>query len=128
MAILEPVGNVPDSQDINIYRGSKFSYPFTATTAADAPLDLSGHTITAHLRRYRLGPLVVAFTVVVESAEDGELTISLSAAQTAALKCGEFPTHSASRYWWDLKVDPPSGDTFFLIQGEAFVWAQATRS
>ena len=123
MPILAPFSNVPDSQDIYIYRGARFELPI------DLAFSIADCTITAQLRRYRLGPLVLAFTVTVVTAADGTFRVSLTAEQTATLKCGEFPHHSASRYWWDVRVEGPSPsvEAVYVRQGEAFVCAQVTR-
>lgn len=125
MAILAPFSNVPDSQDIYIYRGARFEL------IVDLDFDVTNYALSAQLRRYRLGPLVGAFAVEVVSAGTGasRIRVLMPSSDTAALKCGEFPYHSASRYWWDVRaVGPtPSVDARYERQGEAFVCAQVTR-
>lgn len=129
MAALPPVGNVPRRQDIQIYQGADFVYPFTITDEDDDALDITGYTIAASLRRHRLGPLVVSFTITIENALVGNGYASLSAAQTALLKCGELPTSPASLYWWDIRAQSPSPTVLaaYARHGEASVWANVTR-
>ncbi len=129
MATLAKVGNVPDYQDIEIYRGADFTLPFALVNASGTPVNISGFTITAQIRRQHMGAVVDSFSVVIESASQGHFYIALSASQTAALKCGEQPRDSASRYWWDVRVLNPSPAPVvgYARHGEAFVYAGTTR-
>jgi hypothetical protein len=125
MAILAPYSNVPDSQDILLYRGARFEL------LIDLDFDVTGYAMAAQLRRFRLGPKVADFVVEVVSASVGAsvIRVLMATAETASLKCGEFPHHSASRYWWDVRVagPSPSAEARYERQGEASVCAQVTR-
>lgn len=125
MALLAPFSNVPDSQDIYIYRGARFELLIVV------PFDVTNCTAAAQLRRYRLGPVVDDFSIEVVSATalSSTLRVVMASADTAALKCGELPHHSASRYWWDVRIQGPSPsvEAKYVRQGEAFVCAQVTR-
>lgn len=128
MSALPTLSNVPQRQDIEIYRGGTLMIPFAvkvgSVTGPARPI--TGYTIAAHLRRFRLGASYTAFSVTIEDAAQGLFYISLSAAQTYALKCGELPTESASKYWWDVRILDTSNLTAFMRHGEATVFAQAT--
>lgn len=128
MARLPPIGNVPTRQDLELYRGATFLLPFTATNSSDVVLDITDYTIAARIRRYHMGPLVAEFDVVIEDAVSGLFYIEMTAADTALIKCGELPTDSASRYWWDLRVQGPGPAPFagFIRYGEVFVHAQSS--
>lgn len=74
-------------RDFEIQRGIKWSESFVVKDADGAAVDLTAHTVTAVLNATNAldGTLVVAITTTIDDADAGEVTLSLTEAQTTAL-------------------------------------------
>ena len=89
-----------DNVDLTITSGADFG-PVSAflTDVDDDPIDLTGATVTAVMQLVgSRGPVIALTTVVATPATGGELSFSLTAAQTAALATGP------ARYDWNLWI------------------------
>ena len=57
----------------------------------DNPKDLANHTVTAYMKKNYNSSIHTEFTsIVVDPPEDGVITLSLTSAQTNALKAGRY--------------------------------------
>jgi hypothetical protein len=66
------------------------------------PVNLAGWTAFAQVRLNPAGPLVADLEPTVTNPSAGQITINLTAAQTAALTPGAF--------CWDLLMERPTGE------------------
>lgn len=74
-----------DTYDIAIEQGATWSRVFTYTEDdGTTPINLTGYTGRAQIRRSPMGRLLADFTVSINGAA-GEVTLSLTATQTAEL-------------------------------------------
>jgi hypothetical protein len=124
---LAAISNVPEYQELKIYRGSEFIKPFALEWSDGTPRDITGYGIELQIRRTPSGPLVASFEAVVEDAANGEFFVRLSSAASALIPCGAFPFVGASRYCWDLRLTREDGEYEVFLYGDAYVYGQVTR-
>jgi hypothetical protein len=91
-----PANPIPARLDFSVVRGNTFSWSITVSTSSGT-VDISAFSVIAQIRRR--GELVDAFAIDDSEAEDGQIVLSLTAAQSAALQSGDT---------WDLLLTSPS--------------------
>ena len=109
--------------DITIEEGSGFSLALTYEAPEDSPVDFTGSTARMHVReKFSSSDTLVELTTAnggIELTEDGEITLSMSAEDTADL--------TFSRGVYDLEIVPPSGEPYKIIKGNVFLKREVTR-
>ena len=109
--------------DITIEQGSGFSLPLTYEAPDGSFVDFTGSTARLHVRsKYGATETLIELTTEnggIELTEDGEITLSVSAEDTAAL------TFSLGVY--DLEIVPPAGEPYKIIKGNVFLKREVTR-
>lgn len=105
----------------NLYidQGTDFSITVDVTDSAGEILELSGYTAAAQMRKtYSSSSASATFsTSIAELA--GQVTISLTDAQTSAIEAG--------RYVYDLNITSGAGLVTRVIEGQAIVTPGVTR-
>ncbi len=103
----------------NIYldQGTTFDFSFNLTNVDGTAKNLTNYTIFAQIRRSYYSSTKVDFTTAKVSLE-GEITISLTANQTAALKSG--------RYVYDVEIQS-NQETLRVLEGILTVNPEVTR-
>lgn len=98
-------GTWPARLDLPLQQGDDFSTTLDLLEGGE-PLDLTGATFEAVARRRKsdASPAFVYTCAVEAPATDGKVTLSLDAATTAGVECGDSPTDTASRYVWALRM------------------------
>lgn len=87
---------------IQIIRGDTLNYVLTAKDAEGTAVDLTGYTAVEMECRDADGDLVIAFAPTITTAASGEVTLSMTPTETAALtRVGLFAT--------DALLTAPSG-------------------
>jgi len=84
----------PGKYNLTLYRGDTFAQTFRFLTGG-VPEDLAGTTFTAQVREYPNASVSADFTVTVDDALSGEVTIAMADTVTATL-----PSRGGS---WDLE-------------------------
>jgi hypothetical protein len=109
--------------DITIEQGSGFSLPLTYEAPEGSLVDFTGSTARLHVRsKYGATDKLIELTTENDGivlTEDGEITLSMTAAQTAAL--------TFSRGVYDLEIVPPSGEPYKIIKGNVYLKREVTR-
>jgi len=100
-----------------IDQGSTFSLTFTLTNDDETPKDLSDYTVSSQLRKSYYTNTSTSFTVV-KTDGTGEITISLTAAQTTDLKAG--------RYVYDVEISSAI-ETLRVLEGIITVTPEVTK-
>ena len=100
----------PSVEDLVVRRNRTYSRTFLFTDGDDVPLNLSAYTITAEIRKEEsyASDLIAAFTVDVSDSANGNVTISFTETETAAID-------NASGYW-DMLMELGS-DTESWLEG-----------
>ena len=105
--------------ELTIEQGASFSTTVTVNDTTGAPTNLTNFSGQAQLRKSYYSSTANNFSVSITNAPAGELTISLSAANTANLTPG--------RYVYDLLITSPANVKTRVIEGIATVLPSVTR-
>ncbi len=103
--------------NIIIDQGTTFTLSVILTNDDNTPKDLTNYTIASQIRKSYYTNTFTAFTTSKVDLT-GEISISLSAAETSALKAG--------RYVYDIEIEDPS-ETVRVIEGIVTVTPEVTR-
>lgn len=104
-------------QNITIDQGTTFSLTITLTNDDGTAKDLSSYTVSAQMRKSYYTSTYTAFTTAKVDLT-GELTISLTAAQTSDIKAG--------RYVYDIEI-ASSAETLRILEGIVTVTPEVTK-
>ena len=105
-------------QHLVIDQGTTFSLTFNITNVDGTAKDLTSYTGSSHLRKSYYTNTYTAFTVAKDNLE-GEITISLTATQTSALKAG--------RYVYDVELVSNTATVERIIEGIVTIYPEVTR-
>ena len=106
--------------NIFIDQGATFSETITVKDTSGNALNLTGFTAIAQIRKSPSSSTSVSFSVAFDADRTtGQLTISLTSTQTAALEAG--------RYNYDVLITASGGDKTRAVEGIANVNASVSR-
>jgi len=100
--------------NIVIPQGADFSELFTSTESDGSATNLSGYSAQAKIKKHPGASSSTSFSVSI-TGSTGEVTISLTDTQTAALTSG--------RYYYDVFLTSGGGVVSRMVEGQAFVTA-----
>jgi hypothetical protein len=103
--------------NIVIDQGTTFSLEMNLTNDDLSAKDLTDYTCTSQMRKSYDAATSTAFTVAKVNAT-GKITISLTAAETSAIKAG--------RYVYDINIDS-TAETLRVLEGIVTVTPEVTR-
>lgn len=102
----------PARYDITIHQGATFSLGLQYKTDSGVPVNMSGYTVAAQLWN-RLGTSKISnFDFSWTTQASGSFKIKLSSAVTSGI---------TEQGQYDVLITEPSGDKYYLLQGNAFV-------
>lgn len=105
----------------NLYidQGTTFSVTLQVFEGSTAPLDITGYTGNAQIRKHYDSQTVAAsFTTTVSDPANGKITLALTAGETANLKQG--------RYVYDVEIKS-GAFVYRAAEGIVTVYPQVTR-
>lgn len=105
-------------QNIYIDQGTTFSLSIGVNDQNGDPKDLTDYTAAAQMRRSYYTNTSIDFTAEVSLPLDGEVTISLTAAQTTAIKAG--------RYVYDIEIESEE-ETVRVLEGIVVINPEVTK-
>ena len=105
-------------QNIVIDQGTTYSLVISMTNLDGTAKDISSYSVSAQMRKSYYSNTYTAFTAEKTDAVNGEITISLTATQTGALKAG--------RYVYDLEA-ASDDETIRVLEGIITVTPEVTR-
>lgn len=107
--------------NIFIDQGATFSTTVTIEDGVGSPLDLTGYTALAQIRKTYQSTTATAFTSTFDSDRTtGLITISLTDSQTSSLEEG--------RYVYDLLISDVSGTKTRVVEGIVTVNPSVSRT
>lgn len=134
MSTAPSIGDTGARLDLVIRQGATFGphclqlfNPDNAPLNPGQPVDLTGCTLRAQLRRTALGQLLATFECTIVDAVQGRVDLQLDAATTAAITCGESPRDPLSRAVWDLELHDSLSRVIPLAWGTVSLFREATR-
>lgn len=111
------IGSIGERQDLLIQKGADYSVTVTLSNPDGTPMDLTGSTVIAQMRKRSDTDLVAAFTVVISNPTGGVFVFGLTHEQTTALVCGESLNEPKSQYVWGMKLQDVIGGITPLFYG-----------
>jgi len=100
-------------EDFLMEQGASFKYNVTIETPAGGAYDLSGHTLSAKMKKtYGSATTTETFTASTTSLP-GEIQLVLTDEQTSSIKAG--------RYVFDIVMETPSTDKYRVVEGQITV-------
>tara|TARA_R100001509_G_C4739059_1_gene172567 strand:+ start:10 stop:342 length:333 start_codon:yes stop_codon:yes gene_type:complete len=105
--------------NIFIDQGADFTTTVTVTDSNGDAVSLVGYSAAAQIRKSHSSSTSTAFTASISNASGGEITITLSDTQTAALEAG--------RYVYDVLITASGGDKTRVVEGQVTVNPSVTR-
>jgi hypothetical protein len=105
-------------QNLYIDQGTTYSLTITVSDQNGDVKDLTDYTVTAQMRKSYYSSTATSFTASASSPTDGEITISLTATQTSALKAG--------RYVYDIEIESDE-ETLRVLEGIVVINPEVTR-
>lgn len=101
-----------------IDQGTTFTTTVDVTDDDDQPIDLTGFTGSSQIRKHYTSSNSTPFAVHVDGP-DGTVRLSLTSAQTSALRAG--------RYVYDVELTNSSNVVSRIVEGIVTVTPQVTR-
>jgi hypothetical protein len=105
-------------QNLYIDQGTTYSLTITVSDQNGDVKDLTDYTVSAQMRKSYYSSTATSFTATASSPTDGEVTISLSATQTSALKAG--------RYVYDIEIASVE-ETLRILEGIVVINPEVTK-
>lgn len=106
--------------EIPIDQGASFNAVILVTTIDGLPFDLTDFSVRGQIRRSMTSSTSIVWTCTIEDALEGKIRISLTPAQTDALRPG--------RYVYDVEIYNILGDVIRVSEGQVAVNQQVTKA
>lgn len=100
------------SVNITIEKGTYFENTFTISNSDGTPLNLSGYSAIAKIKKYPSSPISQSFSVSI-TASTGKIQVSMADTTTANL--------SEGRNYYDIVITSGTGIKSRVIEGTALV-------
>lgn len=110
--------------DIYIERGSDFELILTYKDSNGVSINLSGCSVEAELKETAdlSSAVLLQFTATITNASGGEITLSLTKAQTSSLVYAVGPNYKYKKeYAYDVLLNLTTGKTVRILNGKANV-------
>jgi hypothetical protein len=106
--------------ELSVEQYATFSTTVNVTDTTGAAVNLYGYTASSQVRKSYYSSTSTNFTATVTGIANGEITLSMTSANTANLSSG--------RYLYDLLITSPSNVTTRVIEGIVNVLPGVTHS
>ena len=109
------------SANLVIHTGTDFQQSFVLEDdLTDLPLNLTGYSGCAQLKRYESSSKTVEFVVGFENNRTtGRVIVSIAATVSATIKPG--------KYFYDILLNSPTGTTTRVVEGTILIKKSVTR-
>lgn len=105
--------------ELTLEQGASYSTTVTVNGSNGSPTNLTNYTAAAQLRKSYYSSTATDFTVSISNAAAGEISMTLTAANTANLTPG--------RYVYDLLITSPTFVKTRVVEGIATILPSVTR-
>lgn len=114
--------------DIYVEQGADWELIVTIYDNAGSPVDITGATAAMQIRDRPSGAIVAEPTIEITDAENGEITLSLTATETAAISVMGATSREVASYVYDLKVTHAGGEVERVLNGAVNVSPEVTKA
>jgi hypothetical protein len=105
-------------QNLYIDQGTTYSLSLLVDDQNGDPKDLTDYTVAAQMRKSYYSTTAINFGAEISSPLDGEITISLTATNSSAIKAG--------RYVYDIEITG-EGETLRVLEGIVVINPEVTK-
>lgn len=105
--------------NLTMDQGSDFQATIDVNDSSGNNLNLTGYSVAGQMRKSYASSTATNFTAAITNATNGVLSISLTAAQTNALKAG--------RYVYDVEITSSTNEVSRVVEGQIEVTPGVTR-
>jgi hypothetical protein len=105
--------------EITVEQGANFSSKINVNDGTGAGQNLTSYSVAAQMRKSHYSTTAVDFTVSITEAANGEITMTMTSANTSNLTPG--------RYVYDLVMTSPTNIKTRVVEGIATVLPSVTR-
>ena len=105
--------------ELTVEQGASYSTTVTVNGGDGSPTNLTNYTAEAQLRESYYSSTATDFTVAISDAAGGQITMTLTAANTANLTPG--------RYVYDLLITSPTSVKSRVVEGIATILPSVAR-
>jgi hypothetical protein len=105
--------------ELNIEQYATFSTSLNVEDTNGDAINLTGYTASSQIRKSYYSSTANNFTATITGTANGEITLSMTAANTALLSPG--------RYLYDLVITAPTGAKTRVVEGIVNVLAGVTQ-
>lgn len=95
--------------ELTVERGTSFSTIITVEDSNGDAINLTGYTANSQIRKSYYSTTANSFTATVTGTANGEITLSMTAANTSNLAAG--------RALYDLLITSPIGEKTRVVEG-----------
>ena len=106
--------------ELDVEQYATFSTTIIAKNSSGAIINVSGYSANSSIRKSYYSTTANTFTTTVTGTSNGEITLSMTAANTALLNPG--------RYFYDVLITSGDGDKTRIAEGIVNVLAGVTQS
>ena len=106
-------------QELFVEQGAYYSTSITLDESNGDAFDLTGYDVKSQMRKSYYSSTAYDFTATVTGVANGEITISMTAANTANI--------SAGRYLYDLVITSPASVKTRVVEGIVVVMPGVTQ-
>lgn len=105
--------------NLPIDQGSTYTSTVSVEGGNSLPFNLTGYSARGHIRKNYSSSSFTAFSTTINNAIQGEINLSLTSTQTAALKAG--------RYVYDVEIiESSTGNITRVVEGQVEIFPRAT--
>jgi hypothetical protein len=108
-----------DFVELTLEQGATFNTVINVNDGTGSPQNLTGYTARSMMRRSYYTSSKKEFTVSISAPALGEITMAMTAANTANLTAG--------RYVYDVEIDDGAGEVTRIFEGIITVLPNVTR-
>ena len=106
--------------ELNVEQYATFSTTIIAKNSSEETINVSGYSANSSIRKSYYSTTANNFTATVTGTSNGQITLSMSAANTTLLNPG--------RYFYDVLITSGDGDKTRIAEGIVNVLAGVTQS
>ena len=115
--------------DITIEQGATFCLPMTIKNHDGSHFDLTNWTGRGQIRKsHRATTVICSFVFTYHDRLKGKMEAGLSDEVTQQIPAGEVVTDPRSKYVYDIEIENTTGQVKRLLEGNAYVSPEVTRS
>jgi len=105
--------------ELTLEQGATFSTTINVEDTQGTAINLAGYSASSQIRKSYYSTTANSFTATITNSANGEITLSMTAANTANLNAG--------RYLYDLLITAPNTTKTRVVEGIIVVLPSVTR-